>query len=496
MTSDGSSSESEGKILRGLMSGPPWWLVLAAYLVVTGLFINTGSTPYALALQSVILMGFACVYVSRDWLLHGKLTLVGTFVGISGFVFGARGAYMGWNSDLDILAKVMIISPSWAEINEAMGWSVLGLIMFMIGALVRENWAIFMNRRSEAGWSGGISQVAEASGLAQFVMLIIQCVIAAVLIPWALRGYKVNLVSITDNAYLYLLPTLSHGVNLYIMVRLVSTALRTRSVIDVFLVFSSLVLVLFNAYLLNNLSSFRGFWLSGIVLIGVAVCYLLRGRLNPFFLVGLFLIYPFFKQIGLNRGNTTAEIVQQVMESPFQAYSKEGLAEAFGGATDLNMLDTFVASYMWDHSHRPYVLSVLYTFAHWVPRRLWPSKPEAGCLADVDYTNGAPYSPGIVGMFNDDGGELFMLFMMAALGGFIRYMDIVYVRIGDRVLQSCVFSILFFGTLIWVRMFTYQVFYASMSFFVPMYLMHKVIGKIDSANRLASPVRPAQVRRL
>jgi hypothetical protein len=452
-------------------------IVLGVFtLVLLGAF-GSGGGRVMLGVQAVLTMTVAIICGVLDWKRHRRLTLVMTFAGIYTFVYAARALAISLTDDFAIFYSVFLLSPTWTDLSNTMCATGLGLVMLMLGAMALDNKAAKISRESLATWKTKFSGVLRCGLIPRLTMLGIQIGSLFLIYRIADPNQKLSLTELSDSAYIYLGPTLVHGSNLFITILFLIRAIRFKAPEDFLMAGISITIDLVCAYLMVNLSTFRSFFLAGILLIGVSLIYSFRGRLNPLLLVFLFLIYPYFKYVGGDRSLTGSELVAKLVDDPLEAYSADSLTNAFGPGTDLNMFDTFLASLQWDHRWRPYVLSVAYVAVHWVPRSLWPGKPLQGNLADTGYTYGVPYSPGIIGFFNDDGGVAYMLVMMAVVGLFLRYLDIRVYQIKDGVLQSCVFACVFFGTLVLVRSFAFQAFWGVAAFMAPLLILYWVFGR-------------------
>jgi hypothetical protein len=450
--------------------------------ITIGLFtiplVATGTSATVLTavacLQIILCIWYTVVEATR----YGGVTFTSLFVVISSFVFSARALYIARYQDLELLT-LLGFPPTFRPAIVAMGAVVFGTIAFITGGEILKAERMGATERS---WSYA-SLVTEPLGRNCLLLLCVQLGIIFLLAPFGLVGGRnVFYDRFSSSAYLYLLPTLSHGVNLFAFVTILSKWCQSRAAPWAIGSIVSAIFVITTAYILNNMSEFRGFYLVGILVCLVAAGLQFRRRISPWMLVAIILIYPFFKMLGTDRDLTNKEVLLTKVLHPYDGYTDEGLRTAFGPATDINMLDTLAASLYWEHAHRPYVLSYLYVFVHWVPRSWWPGKPENGILDDLGYLvnaqqgNFIPFSPGIIGFFNDDGGVWYMLLMMLALGAFMRYWQKRVALIVDHELFICVWSSLFLSSLVAVRYLPYQIVYSFAVFWVPCVLLNWVMG--------------------
>ncbi len=425
-----------------------------------------------------LLIAMSVWFVRHDARAFGGVTFASCFVAVSCFVFAARAIYVIANNDYSIILRLGLPVP--VGINhfvDALAWVVSGLGCFIFGALFNEQ------RAAHAAWHRSVQGFLPRGRDLTLVFLLLQVAAAAALAPLGLSGRRIALTNTSDNAYIYLLPTLVHGFNLYAYVYVARRVRERPSEIGIFLLLVSFAIVLVDAFFLYNMSNFRGFYTVGVFTVVLATFLIFRGKISVWLLVALFAIYPFFKTLGSDRSLSNEQVIEEVILKPGDSYTKEGMDRAFGYASDINMLDTLIASLNWRHRWRPYFFSYVYPLVHWVPRKVWPGKPRGGVLADVSYTYGIPYSPGIIGFINDDGGKLYMLLVMGLLGWFMRLWQLWTERLRTYELRIVTWSAFFLTALVTVRYLPYQSFYGFMIFFVPA-LVYNAMVYFGSSRRL------------
>ena len=217
-------------------------------------------------------------------------------------------------------------------------------------------------------------------------------------------------------AYAYDLPVPLQAVHIVTLVVLFERFLQRRSAATTALFVSSLGLFLIFSWLMRDVSLFRGFYIAGVMIAGIALLQRWKGRVGYAWLIlPIVLLQPFFQYLGQTRGVQNEELAEQgVVDAVFE---ERTLGEAYwrfydsGG--DMNIFDTFVAAKQAEPAYRPYVWSWLYVPLHFIPRKLWSGKPERGVTQDLRFMRGAPYCPGIAGFFLLDGGLFWMLVSMA-----------------------------------------------------------------------------------
>jgi len=175
-------------------------------------------------------------------------------------------------------------------------------------------------------------------------------------------------------------------------------------------------------------------------------------------------------------------------------FGDQSLADAYwrfydsGG--DMNIFDTFVAAKKAEPAFYPYAWSWAYVPLHFVPRLLWKGKPQRGVTMDLSFTRGAPYSPGIAGLFISDGGLLWMLGSMAVLGFFIGALDGWVFTLPRGYLQYCLIGVVTVNAMFLTRFFLWQYFYQMLYAMIPILTLAWFFGRyarqMQTRRRLAS----------
>jgi hypothetical protein len=448
---------------------PTTFLVLGflCLAISVPLWFFTNSAAASLTLCACI-TGVSVWYVTHEAGIYGGLTFSSCFVAISAFVFAARGVYISVFNDFSIITPFE--QPAEHRlVTDALVYVLYGTLAFIFGALLLQRKTLQVQKKFPVQ-----RKIALASQLPNVSLLFLglQVGFACLLLPYGKALERASLTENTTNAYIYALPMLVHGFDLYFIAYMVTAWIRNKNAINLLMLLGSAFLLLVHAYCLYNMSNFRGFYLVGLFTAGI-VFILARWRKMPVLLLLLILaFYPLFKNMGSDRTLSNKEMVKQVLLTPSNSYDRDGMERAFGETTDINMLDTFVASLNYEHKFHPYILSDLYVFVHWIPRSLWPGKPPNGILDDLSYTLGRPFTPGIIGFFNDDGGKLYMIVAMGFLGALFKWCQLLALRIKWFELYLCTWAALFLTSLVTVRYLPYQAFYGFLMFFVPALLLN------------------------
>jgi hypothetical protein len=238
--------------------------------------------------------------------------------------------------------------------------------------------------------------------------------------------------------------------------------LRQRSADNTIMLAVSGVLFLYFTWLMREVSQFRGFYITGVMIVGIAVLMRLKGRVGYMWLiVPIVVLQPFFQYLGGDRQKSNAELAETgLIEEVFDDQSLgETYWKFYDSLGDMNIFDTFVAAKRSEPAFYPYVWSWAYVPFHLVPRAVWPGKPKGGVTQDVAFTNEAPTSPGIAGFFLLDGGIVWMLLSMVVLGYLVSLVDWTILTMRPGYLQCCLIGIVTINAMFLSRFFLWQYFY-------------------------------------
>ncbi len=216
-------------------------------------------------------------------------------------------------------------------------------------------------------------------------------------------------------------------------------------------------------------------------------------------MLSLIIIFPIIQSLGESRyvdvdraGVAAANITQAKLEQGPLLFLLEPYTADSG---DFTALDIFASTIAGEQTYRPWGLSFLYVFVHWIPRNIWPSKPEGGILTDeasfrlarLEFSNEfamIPYDPGIVGTLYLEGGPVFILLGAIVLGFILSRWDR---RIAAAVYSSRyrVHGCSLFAMAIFILFFTarfrpYQVFYLILSLHAGYYVGVYLYSRFES----------------
>lgn len=433
------------------------FLLLAAFPMQ-----GTGAAVWVLASSQLLLL--------VNEVRKGQVTGAGAFLFMSFLFFGVRPIYLLIEKDYRLLVNRLLVGADWDKITDAMWWATLAAICFSLGAQVAPQLhrLRFLRRRQRN--SALVGGTIRPTNSMLFTLLVGQLVSLLVMLALAKSGrglYESGL-----GAYLYELPVPMQAVQVIAVVAFTQQFLRNRTPFNLILLGGGTILLLFFTWAMRDVSNFRGFYLTGLVITGLAVAHLIKARVSyAWLIIPIIVVLPLFQYLGGQRELANEELAEQeVLEEVFK---DEGLLMAYwrfyevrGG--DMNIFDTFVAATQAEVKKRPYLMAWLYVPFHLVPRALWEGKPRKGIVQDVSFTRGAPLSPGIAGFFLLDGGKLWMLGSMALLGYLISCLDFFVLTMRIGFVRAILMGVIVTNGMFLTRVFLWQYFYQVLYMIIPL----------------------------
>lgn len=438
--------------------------------------------------------------VASVWLLVGsqfllllgeirrrQVTGVGAFIFMSFLFFGVRPVYMLLEKDYTLFTRLFQMRVGVDEITDGLWWASAALFCFALGATIfpRLHVAWLRRRRALNNAESVRPLVNQKMGgaLMAFQMLTLPVML------YLARGGR-SLYGSAFGAYAYDLPVPLQAVHIITVVVLFERFLRRKTPASVTMLAASVVLFLIFTWLMRDVSLFRGFYVAGVMIAGIAVLQRFKGRVGYAWLIlPIVLLQPFFLYLGQTRGAQNQELADMGLVD--EAVESRNLGEAYwkfyDSNGDMNIFDTFVAAKHTEPAYKPYVWSWLYVPLHFVPRALWKGKPARGITMDMTFTRGAPYSPGIAGMFLRDGGLLWMLLSMFVLGYLLSWLDWYVLTMPRGYLQYCLIGILTVNAMFLTRFFLWQYFYQMLYAVIPIVALAWWFGR--SAKMSAASAR-------
>ncbi len=420
-------------------------------------------------------------------ILRRQVTGVGAFVFLSFLFFSMRPLYLWVENDYRLLTRLFILRVEFEDITSAMWWGSAALWCFCLGALLAQRFHanFFYGRRVKHQALLVRPSISRAMiGL----LLALQC--ATLPFLWVLANSRGSLYGSAFGAYLYDMPMVLQSVHVFALVVLVEVFLRHKSAQNVILFSMSVVLFLSFTWLMRDVTNFRSFYLTGVMIGGIAILQRLKPRVGYAWLIlPIILLQPGFRHLGENRqldneellaGDLVGEVLpsENIVQAYWNFYRHNG---------DMNIFDTFVAAKVTEPAFKPYAWTWLYVPLHLIPRALWEGKPKQGITMDMSFARGAPYSPGIAGFFLLDGGLLWMLCNMALLGYLVSYADWWVLTMPRGYLQCCLIAILVVNGMYLSRFFLWQYFYQMLYAIIPAVALAWWFGR--NARRGAASVR-------
>lgn len=455
------------------------FLLLVAY-PMTG---NTSVIWVLAAAQLALLLGE---------IRKGQVTGVGAFVFMSFLFFGVRPIYLVLENDKFLFINVYRIRVESADIGDGMWWATLALLLFVVGALLAPrmagNW--LSGRRRKSATAGAVRPLVSqgvAGGLLGLQVLTLAAMVG-------LTKFGRTLYESALGAYAYDIPVPMQAVHIFALVVLLERWLRQRSAGNTLMFVLSGCLFLYFTWLMREVSIFRGFYITGVMIAGIAVLMRLKGRVGyTWLIVPIVVLQPFFQYLGGDRQKSNAELAEAgLIEEVFDEQSMgEAYWKFYDSLGDMNIFDTFIAAQKAQPAFHPYVWSWAYVPLHLVPRAIWKSKPKQGTTQDVRFLRGAPCSPGIAGFFLLDGGLLWMVLSMALLGYLVSLLDWVILTMKHGYLQCCLIGIVTVNAMFLTRFFLWQYFYQVLYAAVPCIVLAWYLGRTSrSRRRVPSMTRP------
>jgi hypothetical protein len=391
----------------------------------------------------------------------------GAFIFMSFLFFGVRPIYVILESDYELLLNLFRVRADIQGVTDAMWWASAGLVCFAIGAFIAPKaTATWLQRRRQRAVRG------QAQGLVSakmcYGMLFFQLLTLPLMLFLARSGR--GLYGSAFGAYVYDLPVPLQSVHIVAVIVLLERYLRLKTTASLVMLGISGFLFLDFTWLMRDVSLFRGFYIAGVMIAGIAVLQRVKGRVGyAWLIIPIIAVQPFFQYLGENRiaGNEQLEqegIFEEVLEKRTLLESYWSFYDSRG---DMNIFDTFVAAHKSQPAFYPYVWSWIYAPLHFIPRKLWSGKPEKGITQDVRFMRGAPYCPGIAGFFLLDGGLLWMLVSMTVLGFLLATLDAWVFTMPRGYVQYCLIGIVTINAMFLTRFFLWQYFYQLLYAMIP-----------------------------
>lgn len=426
---------------------------------------------------AIVLLFIAQLCLVLSAIKEKNVTGTGAFLFMSFLFFGVRPIYVWTEQDHILFDKLFLVTTETKVLNEAMMWAVLGMITFKVGSMLtkrlhRDKWSErFRISRIE-------SRKLALVGMPMISMLLIYQLLTLV-VMLAIANLGKTLYESAAGAYIYDFPVLMQAGHIFTLLIVLERWYKTRDQTSLIVLIAAGLIFCVFTYQMRNISNFRGFYLTGLMAAGIAALARLRRNVNALWLIlPILLLLPAFRMLGEARYAKSDELTEVLSEKSTENESlTQQYWDFYNGTGDMNIFDTFVAAQLSQPQSHPYILSWLYVPVHLVPRAIWESKPKKGTLQDMDFTHGAPYSPGIAGFFLLDGGIAWMLLCMAVLGYLLAYIDWYILTMPRSYLRFAIYGIAVVNALGLSRYFLWQYFYSFLYALVPCLILTYLVKK-------------------
>lgn len=465
-------------------------------LLAFGAFLLFAAWPLGDTTAAVWLLAVSQLCFFLNEVRKGQVTGSGAFLFMSFLFFGMRPLYLVLESDYSLFYRVFVIRPEMQFVTTAMWWATLAGLCFALGAqLPRRIQSATWSRRLLANRAVAVRPVVKAStaGFLFFAQLATLPVIYLLA-----RGAGRGLYESGLGAYAYDAPVPMQAVHIFAIVVLVERYLRRKTPGNLAVLVASGAAFIAFTWLMRDVSNFRGFYLTGLLIAGIAVLQRLKPRVGyAWLVVPIMVAQPFFKYLGEQRSLRNEDIAEADITA--EIFRDEGVLMAYwnfyqAAGGDMNIFDTFAAATKAEPAYYPYALSWLYVPFHFVPRFLWKDKPRRGVLIDMKFTRGAPLSPGIAGFFLLDGGFAWMLLSMLVLGYLIAMLDCYVLTMRSGYLQSCLVGIVVVNAMFLTRFFLWQYFYQMLYAAIPCFVLAWYLNRRSRPTLTGSPMPARRYR--
>jgi len=413
---------------------------------------------------------------------QGQVSGAGAFIFMAFLFFSVRPIYMVLEKDYKLFNTIFLIRPDMAEISESMWWAAAGLLCFAVGAFsaprIHRRW--LLRRRTHLTIA---AQQTLVSAKMCYAMMFVQLLTLPVMMVLSRMGR--SLYGSGFGAYAYDLPVPLQAVHIITVVVLLERYLRTKAFSSAAMLGVSGLLFLIFTWLMRDVTLFRGFYIAGVMIVGIAALQRIKGRVGYAWLIlPIVVLQPFFQYLGGARTLGNEQLAEQGLVDA--VFEDQTLGEAYWNFYrsngDMNIFDTFVAAKKAQPEWHPYAWSWLYVPLHFIPRAIWEGKPKNGTTQDFTYARGAPYSPGIVGFFVLDGGLIWMLASMALLGFLVATLDGWVFTLPRGYLQYCLIGVVTVNAMFLTRFFLWQYFYQMLYAMIPIMVLAWWFGRSAKLN--------------
>ncbi len=458
------------------------YIIVSALLVASAYpMIGTGAAIWTLlASQLALLLG---------QIKTKQVSGVGGFIFMYCLFFGMRPLYMHLENDIAHFTQFFLIRVNVEVMGSAMWWATLALICFTLGARIastgHRRWIQRLAVRART-----VSAATKPSAAMCGAAVVLQLVTLPVM--YYISTLRRSIYVSDLGAYFYDLPMPMQAVHIFTVAVLAGRYWKARTLDAALLLALSVVFMLIFTWLMREVTNFRGFYLSGIIVVGLAVLHQLKPRVGyAWLIIPVIVAQPLFAHLGSERRKSNQELAEAgILEGAFAGHGLVGSYWHFyQGGHDMNIFDTFVAAKQAKPHFHPHVWSWAYVPLHWIPRAFWSSKPRQGITQDMRFARKAPLSPGISGFFLLDGGLWWMLGSMLVLGYLLSLLDAYVLTLPQGYLRSCLIGIVVVNAMFLTRLLLWQYFYQMLYMMFVVLLLDWVFRKKSVSHTAANRLR-------
>jgi len=279
--------------------------------VFAAVFLLLAAYPLVGTVASVwLLVGSQLVLLLGE--IHRKqVTGAGAFIFMSFLFFGVRPVYMLLEKDYTLFTRLFQMRVGLNEITDGLWWASAALVCFALGAAIFPRLHIrWLRRRRALNNAESVRPLVSQKVCA--ALMAFQVMTLPVMFYLA-RGGR-SLYGSAFGAYVYDLPVPLQAVHIITVVVLFEGFLRRKTLGTVMVLSLSVVLFLMFTWLMRDVTLFRGFYVAGVMIAGIAVLQRLQGRVGYAWLIlPIVVLQPFFQYLGQTRGAENEQIAEEGM---------------------------------------------------------------------------------------------------------------------------------------------------------------------------------------
>ncbi|MFM8886080.1 MAG: hypothetical protein ACKOKC_06675, partial [Chthoniobacterales bacterium] len=238
----------------------PFIILSAALIFAAYPTIGTMTAIWVLAASQFVLL---------FWQIRKRqVSGVGGFLFMLFLFFAVRPIYMIIENDYRLTRELFKIRMDLTDAGDAMWWASLGTLCFAIGAYAAPHIhrGLVSRRRRKAAMQKTQALVSQkvCSGMMFFQLLTLP-------VMYVLAKSGRSVYGSGAGAYIWDLPVPLQAVHIVTVVVLLERYLRTKTPVSLFMVIVSSALFVEFTWLMREVSMFRGFYVAGVMIAGIAV---------------------------------------------------------------------------------------------------------------------------------------------------------------------------------------------------------------------------------